>query len=151
MKIKPTIRICYNCNATKPSCDFKKQGNLCKSCNNEISKAFFSCPENKIKVLLYAFVRHLKKVKAKEIAAPKVKISKALSRQEKNYRNNIRNHIKRLVKKTKYIIDSRKTPKRKDFEQYVDNEIWGKEIYYTDFFDATKLEDWDIKKYTPFD
>lgn len=148
MKIKPTIRICYNCNATKPSCDFKKQGNLCKSCNNEISKAFFSCPENKIKVLLYAFVRHLKKVKAKEIAAPKVKISKALSREEKNFRNNMRNRCKRSKKRTDEILENRKTPKRKDCEFYLNNEIWGKEIYYIDFFDAAKLEDWDIKNYT---
>jgi len=90
----------------------------------------------------------IEKVKEKEIAAPKVKISKALSREEKNFRNNMRNRCKRLVKKTKYIIESRKTPKRKDFEQYLDNEIWAKEIYYTDFFDATKIEDWNIKNYT---
>jgi hypothetical protein len=102
-------------------------------------------------VLLYAFVRHLKKLKNKENAAPKVKISSALSREEKNYRNNIRNHIKRLKKQTDEILKSRKTPKRKDFEQYLDNEIWAKEIYHTDFFDATKLDDWNIKKYTPFD
>lgn len=151
MKTKPLIKTCYRCHTEKPSEDFKDYGRLCKKCNNEISKAFYENPDNKTKVVFYAFVKHLKKLKTKENAVPKVKISKALSRQEKNYRNNIRNHIKRLVKKTKSIIESRKTPKRKDFEQYVDNEIWGKEIYYTDFFDATKLEDWDIKKYTPFD
>ena len=99
MKIKPLIRICYRCNCEKPSGDFKKYGNLCKLCNNQISKNFYDKPDNKEKITFYAFIRHLKKLKTKEIAKPKpAKVSKTLTREEKNYRNNIRNHIKKLKK-----------------------------------------------------